>query len=533
VAYSTAFSRSAAAMTGWHAAIVFLFTAFAVFDNAFGGLFGFGYPFSIANQRADEWTHYHNQTALEVKFQEIEKKCPHNSRVYYIGKSVEGRKLLAIEFSTTPGIHQALKPEVKLVGNMHGNEAVGRELLLRLADHLCNSWNDKDKEIVDLLNKTNIHVLPSMNPDGFELAYHTSPQERSWLTGRSNANGKDLNRNFPDLDALFYFLDEQQIPRYDHLLDVFDEGNSATYEPEVRAIAAWTLSLPFVVSANLHEGDLVANYPFDASHDPRLQSAYSKSPDDATFRFLAETYAKNHAHMAKNDHAPCDGSAESNFARQGGITNGAKWYSVSGGMQDFNYLATNDFEITLELSCEKFPPANTLPTFWEDNKKALTAFLWTAHIGIKGVVVDAQTGKPIPHAVVWIRNVTGNQLENAIKHPVTTWITGDYFRPLIPGKYQVLVEAEGYEVEIASVNVTNKERTATVLNFRLKPEKAEPEVSVDGPGLQGLGFDEQQMPQQPYQHTENELSPEEAEELMELIKQERMKHPRPVYPAAN
>jgi hypothetical protein len=147
--------------------------------------------------------------------------------------------------------------------------------------------------------------------------------------------------------------------------------------------------------------------------------------------------------------------------------------------------------------------------------------------------VDAQTGKPIPHAVVWIRNVTGNQLENAIKHPVTTWITGDYFRPLIPGKYQVLVEAEGYEVEIASVNVTNKERTATVLNFRLKPEKAEPEVSVDGPGLQGLGFDEQQMPQQPYQPTENELSPEEAEELMELIKQERMKHPRPVYPAAN
>lgn len=34
-------------------------------------------------------------------------------------------------------------------------------------------------------------------------------------------------------------------------------------------------------------------------------------------RFLAETYAKNHAHMAKNDHPPCDASPYDAFANQG------------------------------------------------------------------------------------------------------------------------------------------------------------------------------------------------------------------------
>lgn len=80
--------------------------------------------------------------------------------------------------------------------------------------------------------------------------------------------------------------------------------------------------------------------------------------------------------MSKNDHAPCDGTASNAFARQGGVTNGAKWYSVSGGMQDFNYLATNSFEITLELSCEKFPNGKQLPQLWKDNKKSLMEFMW-------------------------------------------------------------------------------------------------------------------------------------------------------------
>ena len=41
------------------------------------------------------------------------------------------------------------------------------------------------------------------------------------MTGRKNANGVDLNRDFPDLDSLFYELKKNGVPRYDHLLDIF------------------------------------------------------------------------------------------------------------------------------------------------------------------------------------------------------------------------------------------------------------------------------------------------------------------------
>lgn len=94
--------------------------------------------------------------------------------------------------------------------------------------------------------------------------------------------------------------------------------------------------------------------------------------------------------MGKNDHPPCDGTAHDAFSRQGGITNGARWYSVSGGMQDFNYLATNAFEITLELSCEKFPAAENLPTLWDDNKNALLNFMWQvgARIGSSFSIIN-------------------------------------------------------------------------------------------------------------------------------------------------
>lgn len=56
---------------------------------------------------------------------------------------------------------------------MHGNEVLGRELLLKLADHLCEQWRTNNEDVRKLIRLTRIHLMPSMNPDGYELASKT------------------------------------------------------------------------------------------------------------------------------------------------------------------------------------------------------------------------------------------------------------------------------------------------------------------------------------------------------------------------
>ncbi|EHH19293.1 hypothetical protein EGK_19972 [Macaca mulatta] len=405
---------------------------------------------------------HHRYDDLVRTLYKVQNECPSITRVYSIGRSVEGRHLYVLEFSDHPGIHELLEPDVKYVGNMHGNEALGRELMLQLSEFLCEEFRNRNQRIVRLIQDTRIHILPSMNPDGYEVAAAQGPNKHGYLVGRNNANGVDLNRNFPDLNTYIYYNEKYGGPN--HHLPLPDNWKSQV-EPETRAVIRWMHSFNFVLSANLHGGAVVANYPYDKSFEHRVRgvrrTANTPTPDDKLFQKvcgatacpargtwgsedelkLAKVYSYAHGWMYQGwncgDYFP------------DGITNGASWYSLSKGMQDFNYLHTNCFEITLELSCDKFPPQEELQREWLGNREALIQFLEQVHQGIKGMVHDENYNN-LANAVI---SVSG------INHDVTSGDHGDYFRLLLPGTYTVSAIAPGFDPETVTVTVGPAEPT--------------------------------------------------------------------------
>lgn len=374
---------------------------------------------------------HHNYASMTDYLRRLAAKCPNIFRLGSIGKSVQGRQLWVMRVTDHPDIFEPGEPRFKYVGNMHGNEVVGREILLYLLDILCEEYGH-NSTLTRLVDTVDIRIMPSLNPDGYE---RSSPHACGERRGRTNAHNVDLNRNFPD-----QFLPKSKQPKA---------------EPETKAMMDWIGKEPFVLSGNLHGGSVVASYPFDDSANHQLQGAYSGAPDNEMFKLLAHIYANNHRTMFHGN--LCRGD---NFP--GGITNGAHWYDVPGGMEDYNYLHSNCFEITMELSCCKFPPASQLPTEWLNNREALIAYILAIHRGVKGFVRNRLTNEGIPGAVISVKSI--NHDVKAAKH-------GDYWRLLPPGKYLLTAHAKGYDAQSKEVVVTNCTDGVTV-DFSLRPLSA-------------------------------------------------------------
>jgi len=86
---------------------------------------------------------YHNYTSMTTYLRHVSTIYSNLTALYSVGQSTQGRELWVMVVSASPYEHMIGKPNVKYVANMHGNEAVGREMLLHLILYLVQNY-DKD-----------------------------------------------------------------------------------------------------------------------------------------------------------------------------------------------------------------------------------------------------------------------------------------------------------------------------------------------------------------------------------------------------
>ena len=99
--------------------------------------------------------------------------------------------------SYSPDKHLPLRPEVKYIANMHGNEVLGLEMLTYLIEYLLTSNDNQARQLMD---RSRIWIMPSMNPDGFEASQYG---DCSSITGRLESRERNLLlRNILCLDLI-------------------------------------------------------------------------------------------------------------------------------------------------------------------------------------------------------------------------------------------------------------------------------------------------------------------------------------------
>ncbi len=346
---------------------------------------------------------------------------PHLCKVYEIGTTPGGHSLLFIKISDNPDEKEA-EPEFMYTASMHGDELPPYVLMLRYIDYLLSNYGQDDR-ITHLIDNIEIWINPLANPDG---AYYYNDFS---VVGakRFNLSGVDLNRNFPD----------PQIGGH-------PDGNS--YQAETLSMMNFMEEHNFVLSANMHTGAEVVNYPWDT---------WSKlHADNSWYVFISKEYADTAQFYSPSGYLTGVSGT--------GYINGFTWYTTNGSRQDYANYFLHCREVTLELTNTKTPSSSTLPAYWNYNYRSFINYMAQCLYGVHGIITDAETGLPLKAFV----EIDGHDIDSSqvYSHPAN----GDYHRLLAPGTYDISFSAPGYTPKtIQDVSVENYQQTK--LDVQLNP----------------------------------------------------------------
>lgn len=162
-----------------------------------------------------------------------------------IGKSADNRNIYGVEIGFGDKV-------IFLDANIHAAEVASVTFLTKFLNDLVYKYENGNVDIINALNHFKIVLIPSLNPDGYEVYNFGIESIRNkdlWIyqnkdivnfrTFKFNANGVDLNRNFPTQNAGLYYKEynlissvslEKTVKNY-----IYFGGYEMGSEPETKA----------------------------------------------------------------------------------------------------------------------------------------------------------------------------------------------------------------------------------------------------------------------------------------------------------
>ncbi|MCE9574930.1 MAG: M14 family metallocarboxypeptidase [Deltaproteobacteria bacterium] len=141
-----------------------------------------------AARPGDWFGEYRDFTAIADHLRELAALAPDRVSLQAIGASVDGRPLWALRIRG-----RGANPTPMLInGTQHAREWLATMATTCVADRLVRDY-DRDPAIRAFVDRTDLWIVPVVNPDGYQ---YTWSSDRYWRKNRRGSEGVDLNRNF-------------------------------------------------------------------------------------------------------------------------------------------------------------------------------------------------------------------------------------------------------------------------------------------------------------------------------------------------
>ncbi|MCP3940131.1 MAG: zinc carboxypeptidase [Desulfobacteraceae bacterium] len=199
------------------------------------------------------------KNGIKAQLHKIQATYPRLCRLKTIGHSLQNRKMLAMGITNEK--IKGEKPQVLLLATHHAREWVATQMAMRMIKYLTSNFGS-DERVTDLLNTTEVWVIPVANPDGYQYSF---TNERLWRKNmRDNdgdgeitiADGVDLNRNF----ASRWGLDEEGASF--NPTDSSYRGTAPNSEPETQAVVTFIEDKDFKFIVSYHTSGNLILYPW-------------------------------------------------------------------------------------------------------------------------------------------------------------------------------------------------------------------------------------------------------------------------------